>query len=171
MYNWLATQMQLDPEFCHVRWFTREQCRQAIKILRPRYIQLYGHDLPWRKENDMSDIPEEIENLAEDMSGSYWNYRWLKTVEEYDGEEEITYALHEVYYDKNGKPFMWTEEPVKLYCEDTINLMELIGKMLDACTEKVLLKYYEGEQPKIKEIDEYMNKSEELDKWRKKNKE
>lgn len=45
MYKWLSTQMNLPLEQTHASMFTREQCRQAIKILRPRYIQIYGKDL------------------------------------------------------------------------------------------------------------------------------
>lgn len=176
MYNWLATQMELDPEFCHVRWFTREQCRQAIKILRPKYIQLYGHDLPWRKENTMEDIPEEVEELSHSLAGSYWNYRWLKIEVEspkYDenlndtGETEIEhyYELHEVYYDKDEKPFMWTENPSRLQIEDCNELMEFIHKCLDAATRPVLLLHDDT----ITELNEYMDKSEVLEKWQKKN--
>ena len=50
MYRWLAIQMNLDPKETHVRYFTRDQCKQAIKILRPRYITLFGHDLPYKKK-------------------------------------------------------------------------------------------------------------------------
>lgn len=166
MYKWLALQMGIDYHKCHVKWFTRDQCRQAIRILKAKHIQLYGKDLFWERAKERME-KQEAEELANSLSGSYWNYRWLKSVEDYDGEQEISYALHEVYYDKEEKPFMWTEEPVKIYCEDAEELMELIGKTLDACTQKVLLKYYDGEQPKIKEIDEYIQKSEVLGKWRK----
>lgn len=50
MYSWLSKQMDLPPEKTHVKYFNRDQCRQAIRILRPMYIKLYGKDLPWRKE-------------------------------------------------------------------------------------------------------------------------
>lgn len=48
MYNILANRMDLPLEETHVKYFNRAQCRQAIKILRPMYIQLYGKDLEWR---------------------------------------------------------------------------------------------------------------------------
>ena len=52
MYKWLAAQMNLPSEITHVSMFNRDQCKQAIKILRPKYIQLFGHDLFYkRKEN------------------------------------------------------------------------------------------------------------------------
>lgn len=45
MYKWLAIQMNLPEEDTHVKYFTRQQCRDAIKILRPRYIQIFGKDI------------------------------------------------------------------------------------------------------------------------------
>lgn len=119
-------------------------------------------------------IPEEIEKLAEEFSGSYWNYRWIKKVVdtpkinddlevvEGETEQEVYYELHEVYYDKEEKPFMWTEEPVRIYTENAEELMELIGRMLDAAIQKVLF----VEDDKIREIDEYMNKSEILGQYK-----
>lgn len=121
---------------------------------------------------------EEIEELANDLSGSYWNYRWLKVivdtpkindnleVVEGETEQEVYYALHEVYYDKDEKAFMWTEEPVKMYTENCEDLMELIGRMLDAASKKVLL----VKDDKIEELDEYMDRSEILEKYRKEKK-
>jgi len=47
MYKWLATQMNLDEDATHVKYFTRQQCKNAIKILRPKYIQIFGQDLKW----------------------------------------------------------------------------------------------------------------------------
>lgn len=45
MYKWLAVQMGLPEEQTHAKYFTREQCKKAIRILRPKYIQIYGKDL------------------------------------------------------------------------------------------------------------------------------
>ena len=53
MYSWLSTQMDLPEEETHVAKFTRNQCKQAIKILRPKYIELFGEDLSYRKKNEM----------------------------------------------------------------------------------------------------------------------
>lgn len=121
-----------------------------------------------------NEIPSEINELANELSGSYWNYRWIKivvnvpkvdkeTMEVVEGEtdEEVYYALHEVYYDENEKPFMWSEEPEKLYTEDAEELIEFIGCILDAAAKKVLL-IKDGE---IKELNEYMDKSEILEQY------
>ena len=43
MYSWLALQMNIPEKDAHVSKFTRAQCREAIKILRPKYIQLFGN--------------------------------------------------------------------------------------------------------------------------------
>lgn len=119
---------------------------------------------------------EEIEELANEFAGSYWNYRWIKIVietDKYDEEfnptgekdQEVYYELHEVYYDNEEKPFMWTEEPVKMYTEDAEELFELIGRMIDAASKRILFIRDE----KIEELDEYMDKSEVLKKYRKEN--
>lgn len=45
MYTWLATQMNLTREEAHVSKFDISRCQEAIKILKPKYIQLYGKDI------------------------------------------------------------------------------------------------------------------------------
>ena len=52
MYNLLANRMNLTQDETHVKYFNRAQCRQAISILRPMYIQLYGKDLEYKKEEN-----------------------------------------------------------------------------------------------------------------------
>ena len=54
MYNWLATQMNISEEECHVSKFSRDQCKKAIKILRPKYMVLFGKDLDFRKKEKCS---------------------------------------------------------------------------------------------------------------------
>ena len=50
MYKLLSNKMNLDINNTHVAKFNREQCKQAIKILRPMYVQLFGHDLNYKKK-------------------------------------------------------------------------------------------------------------------------
>lgn len=50
MYKILANRMNLTEEETHVKYFTRSQCKEAIRILRPMYIQLYGEDLKYKKK-------------------------------------------------------------------------------------------------------------------------
>lgn len=52
MYSILANRMGIPKEECHASKFTRKQCREAIKILRPMYIQLYGKDLEYSKKEE-----------------------------------------------------------------------------------------------------------------------
>ena len=49
MYKMLSTKMNMDVDDTHVSKFTRAQCREAIKILRPMYIQIMGKDLDWKR--------------------------------------------------------------------------------------------------------------------------
>jgi len=117
--------------------------------------------------NKKQEISPEIEKLSEELSGSYWNYRWIKFIKnypEYDDEgnqtgkiyQEVYYELHEVYYDENEKPFMWSENAETLYVEDAKEMMEFVGKAINAAFKKVLI----IENSEIKELKEYMSKSE-----------
>lgn len=51
MYKMLSNRMNLEVDDTHVSKFTRAQCKEAIQILRPMYIQLYGKDLTYNKKN------------------------------------------------------------------------------------------------------------------------
>ena len=54
MYKLLSNRMNLSAEETHVSKFNRDQCKEAIRILRPMYIQLFGKDLDYkRKEKTM----------------------------------------------------------------------------------------------------------------------
>lgn len=120
---------------------------------------------------------KEIEELAKDFSGSYWNYRWLKIIQsfpEYDDDGNLTgntdyeayYELHEVYYDNDEKPFMWTEDPVNVTVDNAVDLMEFVKNALNAAMEPVLLLNKDGDKNTIEETNEYIDGKEELDKWR-----
>ena len=176
MYKWLALQMNIDYYKCHVKWFTRDQCRQAIKILRQKQIQLYGKDLVYERWKEKMD-QKEIEELAKDFSGSYWNYRWLKIIQsfpEYDDDGNLTgntdyeayYELHEVYYDNNEKPFMWTEDAVNATVDNAEDLMNFVKNALNAAMQPVLLLNKNEDKTTIEETNEYIDGKEELDKWR-----
>ena len=176
MYKWLALQMNMDYYKCHVKWFNRDQCRQAIKILRQKQIQLYGKDLVYERWKEKMD-QKEIEELAKDFSGSYWNYRWLKIIQsfpEYDYYGNLTgntdyeayYELHEVYYDNNEKPFMWTEDAVNATVDNAEDLMDFVKNALNAAMQPVLLLNKNEDKTTIEETNEYIDGKEELDKWR-----
>lgn len=65
MYNWLSVQMDLPKEQTHATLFNRNQCRQAIKILRTKYIELYGKDLPYKKKERIKDMKINTKLLQE----------------------------------------------------------------------------------------------------------
>ena len=53
MYKLLSDKMNIPLEETHVALFNRAQCKEAIKILRPMYVQLYGHDLYYNIEEEI----------------------------------------------------------------------------------------------------------------------
>lgn len=73
MYLFLSTQMNIPYEQTHVKYFTREQCRQAIRILRPRYIALYGKDLEFKSKEriKMLKVTRHIEFEASHLLPNY----------------------------------------------------------------------------------------------------
>lgn len=90
MYKWLSTKMNLDIEDTHVSKFNREQCKQAIKILRPMYMQLYGQDLIYKKKRK-----EEVKmNLQTTCTQTFETAHILpKANTKYDGLYSRTYKL------------------------------------------------------------------------------
>lgn len=90
MYKWLSTKMNLDIEETHVSKFNREQCKQAIKILRPMYMQLYGQDLTYKKKRK-----EEVKmNLQTTCTQTFETAHILpKANTKYDGLYSRTYKL------------------------------------------------------------------------------
>lgn len=90
MYKLLSNKMDLDIDDTHVSKFTRAQCKQAISILRPMYIQLYGQDLTYTKKRK-----EEIKmNLQTTCTQTFETAHILpKTDTKYDGLYSRTYKL------------------------------------------------------------------------------
>lgn len=61
-----------------------------------------------------------------------WNYRVM--------EREGRFAIHEVYYDKNGEANGYTESPVYPAGTSVEELQEMLGKYQEAL-KKPILKY------------------------------
>ena len=101
----------------------------------------------------------EVEKLAEDVSGNYWNYRWIKYING-ETEQDIYYELHEVYYDTYDKPFMWSRDAEEIYVYNAEEILSLFTKILDASMEKVLTIV----DRKIIELNEYIDKKDILQK-------
>lgn len=118
----------------------------------------------------------EINELADKIFCSHWNYRWLKIeldIPKYndnfeptgDTDKEHYYELHEVYYDEKNNPILWTEDTIRLQFDDAEGIMLLLQKALNATDKKVLML----KDNTLIELDEYMDKREVLEQYRKEN--
>ena len=73
MYHWLSVQLDIPLEQTHASMFNRNQCKKAIKILRNKYIELYGHDIPYkRKEKKLMKISTKLlqEMVSKSIKGA-----------------------------------------------------------------------------------------------------
>ena len=70
---------------------------------------------------------------------SHWNHRVLAHQE----VDRIVFCVHEVYYDENGKPNGYTENPVSMGFDELEALEWTIDKM-KLCLEKEIL--WEGDR-------------------------
>ena len=69
----------------------------------------------------------------------HWNYRIVRRTEHYpDGTTEDYYAIHEVYYAKDGKPRTMTANPVAVVSETPAGIAWHLRKMRRALKEPVL---------------------------------
>ena len=68
-----------------------------------------------------------------------WNLRVIATMEPMiGGEPEVNFALHEVYYDKNGNPNALTKNPIRVSGESLEAIEWYIDKMKDALKKPIL---------------------------------
>ena len=44
-----------------------------------------------------------------------WNYRVVCHRHQVEGKEEVSYSIHEVYYDSNGTATAYSENPISLW--------------------------------------------------------
>jgi hypothetical protein len=87
-------------------------------------------------------MENKYEDLAEEMA-DYWNTRIIKHTVKGKKYCEIYYGVHEVYYYKDGRPAMWTEEPIRFSFEDEEGLDAQIQQILDA-KERTVLEEIDG---------------------------
>lgn len=83
-----------------------------------------------------------VEELTEEMA-DYWNTRIIKhTVKgEYENGKkycETYYGVHEVYYYKDGRPAMWSSEPIRFSFEDEEGFADNLMHIIDAKERTVL---------------------------------
>lgn len=76
---------------------------------------------------------------------SYWNYRVVEKNIKYKIDcsqmeyENVSYSIHEVYYDEDGGITMWSAESVSPYGEVCVKDLEAdIKFMLEACSKPIL---------------------------------
>ena len=76
---------------------------------------------------------------------SYWNYRVVEKDVIYKIDcsemeyENVSYSIHEIYYDEDGNITMWSAESIIPYGENCVKDLEVdIKFMLEACSKPVL---------------------------------
>lgn len=100
------------------------------------------------------EIPAEIEELAEDLNGGYWNYRFVEKEYTWKDKDNKTYyekyyELHEIYYKVDGTIWAWTENPIDLSIQSLSELNDLIKKIKKASKHKVLKLIKEDNEDKM----------------------
>jgi hypothetical protein len=64
-----------------------------------------------------------------------WNYRVVRKQEK---NGTTSFAIHEVYYDKNGKPFLCSALPERIVNDDLNELKTNILRFLKAFSKPIL---------------------------------
>jgi hypothetical protein len=66
-----------------------------------------------------------------------WRHRVMRHVQSILGTEEVFFGMHEVHFDADDKPVLWTTS-AEVQSEDVDGLRETLLAMLDALDEPVL---------------------------------
>ena len=71
-----------------------------------------------------------------------WNYRVVKTTQKLPlfAEPVISYGIHEVYYNEDGKINGVTEEPIRIVCDNIFELYDTIAA-IEKCLNKKTVVY------------------------------
>lgn len=67
-----------------------------------------------------------------------WNYRLCKSTFKGNGYEEVSFVIHEVYYNKDGSIWAVTENGASVYGESVGEAKEVVDKMLGAFERDVI---------------------------------
>lgn len=77
----------------------------------------------------------------------YWNYRVVEKNRKYKIDcseieyENVSYSIHEVYYDEDGSITMWSQSPISPFGDgDWRDLKADLEYMLEACSKPILKK-------------------------------
>lgn len=70
-----------------------------------------------------------------------WNYRVVKRTEKskFFAEPVISYGIHEVYYDENGKINGVTEEPIRISGDDHLELYDTVDRIVKCLNKKTVV--------------------------------
>jgi len=75
-----------------------------------------------------------------------WNYRVVKTVTKIPlGDTDISYGIHEIYYDENGDIVNISESLAHPISDDLGGLRWNLKRMMEAC-KKPVIDYNTGEE-------------------------
>ena len=101
----------------------------------------------------------EITDAAAKKSGG-WNYRIMRHVEQNAANQEVWYAMHEVYYDTNGAVHSWTKDACGSPCGETLE--EMVGDLawIMAGLTKPVLQFEDG-----REVEAAAILADDLQKW------
>lgn len=94
MYKWLSIQMNIPESKCHVRFFNKKQCEEAIRILKPKYIQIMGHDIDYKLEKI---VKEELKKYMEQSPDT------IHLVNTWEVNTFLEFADIDVIYDNRPK--------------------------------------------------------------------
>lgn len=89
------------------------------------------------------EVPEEIEEMAEHLSGGWWNYRIIEKTNTWEGVDKKTYTdtyyeIHEVYYNGRAEIWGWTQNPMSLWFEDGFDAKQSIKNIKKAMKHTIL---------------------------------
>ncbi len=63
-----------------------------------------------------------------------WNYRIVRHRDRKYGLDQTWYGLHEVYYRKNGKPYLWGPKP-QIVGDSKADVVAVLASMLRDATK------------------------------------
>ena len=107
-----------------------------LKFLKHLKAERYLNHL--MEESKKYDIPPEIEELSESLSGGYWNYRIMQLEYKDKYGKEKWYELREVYYDGEDKVWAWSSNPETFSVQSIEDVKELKEKILLAMVKPIL---------------------------------
>jgi hypothetical protein len=65
----------------------------------------------------------------------YWNHRVVKRMI----NNEVSYGIHEVFYNDDNSIYAYTDEPIQVQCESLEDLREYLQWMLNCIDKEVLV--------------------------------